>query len=206
MNKQQWQEDVKQFGELAYLMWEAGIKTHHDKTSYLSCLNNFSVEMLINAKSDIRRKQSAALPFDLAAAEAGDGIRFKMTAQPLQLNLDYFDCETKDIPNEIWGNVFCRIIKMYGKLFPDRDIYINSYPMHYQSQLDGYFQGLKCEAKGITNHGHYRYDTVSAEVREWLNRDQSKDGYFTEHFKDFLTERGGRHFSHVDGDTRTLTV
>lgn len=73
---EQWQEDVKQFGELAYLMWAVGIKTHHDKTAYLSCLNNFSVESLIDAKADIRRKNSAALPFDLAAAMAGDEVEY----------------------------------------------------------------------------------------------------------------------------------
>lgn len=75
MNEQQWQKDVKQFGELAYLMYKLqclgmyfdGIKPTGKYRTFVA-----NHEWDYNSKFDIRRKQSAALPFDLAAANSGD--------------------------------------------------------------------------------------------------------------------------------------
>ena len=75
MSEQQWQEDVRQFGNLAYLMWEIS-KGWAVKFNFISW-ENYTVECaLADKRSDVRRKQSAALPFDKAAAIAGDGVEY----------------------------------------------------------------------------------------------------------------------------------
>lgn len=62
----QWQEDVDNFGKLAYLMWEyLGINGE-----WIDVPSPESMAVL----PFVRRKESAALDFDLAAAMAGDAV------------------------------------------------------------------------------------------------------------------------------------
>ena len=74
MNEQQWQEDIKNFGELAYLMYYFEITSLCGTKT--SC-NNPITDWFNNPDyTQLRRKQSAALPFDLAAAIAGDEVEY----------------------------------------------------------------------------------------------------------------------------------
>lgn len=62
---EQWQEDVKQYGKDAYLMWEF---------DSFGDVNTFDWNMTVLNAPHSTRKESAALPFDLAAAKAGDEV------------------------------------------------------------------------------------------------------------------------------------
>lgn len=76
MTLEQWQEDVKQFGELAYLMYQTKLiydNPPHDEYEWVDANNNTLIYQALNATGvATRRKESAALPFDLVAAIAGD--------------------------------------------------------------------------------------------------------------------------------------
>jgi hypothetical protein len=77
--EKQWQEDVKQFGELANLMWEGGVTAYNsygdiDFSGTVQMPEGISFDNFINQMDDVWRKQSAALPFDLVAAMAGDVV------------------------------------------------------------------------------------------------------------------------------------
>ena len=74
-SEQQWQEDVRQFGKLAYLMWQM----RHTKFVGSYTLNDFSDlasngALFYKSNVEYRRKESAALPFDKAAAIADDVV------------------------------------------------------------------------------------------------------------------------------------
>ena len=68
--QEQWQQDVERFGDGAYLMWEgyAGTIDGYD------CWQDINNNDYWNYPTDIRRKDSAALPFDLERAKAGDTV------------------------------------------------------------------------------------------------------------------------------------
>lgn len=76
----QWQQDVEDYGDQAYKMWESqdGYKT----------FKNYDVLPLINNDFAIKRKQSAELPFDLDNAKNGDGLQCLMT-----IHRTPFDCK-----------------------------------------------------------------------------------------------------------------
>ncbi len=77
---QQWAQDVDDYGELAYLMWERrvhnatsiGLSTHQE---YIAIESNFYInEYGFDGAMTFQRKPSAALPFSLERAKAGDVV------------------------------------------------------------------------------------------------------------------------------------
>lgn len=90
--EQQWQEDVKLFGQLAYLMWE--IKKYYGNRHYGFYQAASNDEVLYAEKYCIfeeiaRRKQSASLPFNLAATRAGDAVEILTCNEWLDCSNDY---------------------------------------------------------------------------------------------------------------------
>lgn len=73
----QWQQDVEDYGDNAYLMWEV---TNSNKEYYLSFANQGSALFCVNNVNNVidlmRRKQSAELPFDLERAKCGDVVEY----------------------------------------------------------------------------------------------------------------------------------
>ncbi|MGZ7118224.1 MAG: hypothetical protein ACXVH2_00795 [Methanobacterium sp.] len=68
----QWQKDVDDYGENAYLLWEV---TNNDKEYYVGFRTQGSALCCANHDINLmRRMQSAELPFDLERAKSGDGV------------------------------------------------------------------------------------------------------------------------------------
>lgn len=69
---QQWQKDVDDYGDNAYLMFKYQAFINE---SYRNFKNNSEVSS--NISSDyVKRKQSAELPFDFERAKSGDEVEF----------------------------------------------------------------------------------------------------------------------------------
>jgi len=71
--------DVKFYGDDAYLMWR-----YLNKRGLMIFNSNIEVERAIKYSLTIERKNSAALPFDIERAKAGDVVEF-MTIFPIEL-------------------------------------------------------------------------------------------------------------------------
>lgn len=96
--EEQWQEDVKQFEERAYLMWKISIFGRSDDDFVDSCDNNNAYKFIKTLYA--KRKQSADLPFDLVAARAGDAV---------EMNIDekWFDCKYCGVTKYHTVKVYC---------------------------------------------------------------------------------------------------
>jgi hypothetical protein len=82
--QEQWEQDIKDYGDKAYLMWEI-----------MLCGRFVSMDYNPNSFFNIivRRKQSAELPFDLERAKAGDML------ECLHLTKGYLECSYVDKTN-----------------------------------------------------------------------------------------------------------
>lgn len=67
----QWQQDVEDYGDNAYLMWQ----WCNMAFNYEDAKSNNIVNSLL-ATNGCKRKQSAELPFDLERAKAGDEVQY----------------------------------------------------------------------------------------------------------------------------------
>jgi len=64
--------DVEVYGGNAYLMWEISLS---DKNNFIDATDNDDIRWSFDSTNyDQRRKTSAALPFDLERAKAGDAV------------------------------------------------------------------------------------------------------------------------------------
>lgn len=70
---QQWAQLVEEYGDLAYLM----MCVKRPGTDQFDNFNTNSQVASFIGKYDVRRKDSAALPFDLKRAKAGDVVEWR---------------------------------------------------------------------------------------------------------------------------------
>lgn len=68
--------NVKVYGDDAYLMLQRYNYDSRDVICWINCTSNDDVQLAIDNDNEIRRKQSAALPFDLKRAKAGDAFEY----------------------------------------------------------------------------------------------------------------------------------
>jgi len=84
--QKQWAKDVDDYGDSAYLMWE--ISVNNTSEFYGMFCNSYLNELFIHNKpgsfvyeslwkgTEVKRKESAALPFNLSRAKAGDAVEW----------------------------------------------------------------------------------------------------------------------------------
>ena len=80
MNKEQWEELKRLYGDNAHLMCEYEETAHWTNCkNWVSATKNDQIDRYINTNTEwYRIKQSAALPFDKIAAEKGDIVEHQM--------------------------------------------------------------------------------------------------------------------------------
>lgn len=78
LTPKKWEELKRLYGENAHLMVEYFHGETKEWASAMSRSGNIYISILIRKNNELREKQSAALPFDLAAARAGDIVEIYM--------------------------------------------------------------------------------------------------------------------------------
>lgn len=71
--EKQWEQDVADYGDNAYLLWEgyAGVVDEYE------CWQDIGSNEYWNCPIEVRRKDSAALMFDLERARSGDVVEIQ---------------------------------------------------------------------------------------------------------------------------------
>ena len=112
--QKQWEQDIADYGDNAYLMWfcDQLNSGNPDFESNIEFIEHFEMGY------SIRRKESAALPFDLERAIAGDAVVFLNESDG-----KYYDCEIK---------MTGKGLVCYPKFPPDQSVYVGSI---YQKQM-----------------------------------------------------------------------
>lgn len=128
--QKQWEQDVAHYGDNAYLMWEWSFEK---RLKQLICNAQISIALNFNADiNDIYRKDSAALPFDLERAKAGDIVEWMVS-----------DDKWVDVENIIFlenGSIAVSNVAFGKGVFVDVDSYLRmKYPPKVSNGSAGEF-------------------------------------------------------------------
>jgi hypothetical protein len=90
--KELWGQSIEEFGDNAYLMFERyNYIGNTNNLGWICFANNNEVEVAIDNDHEIRRKISAALPFNLERAKNGDAVEHFTYGSWFEMNVDFAD-------------------------------------------------------------------------------------------------------------------